>query len=102
MTTPPSDPRPDTAADTLRQRVLDALASLPPPARAYPEALHAEHFPPRADGGMVYRPADVLFHLAQGTRLGFPDEKIAWALGVLLGYLAAVRGAAGLAEPVRG
>jgi hypothetical protein len=49
------------------------LAALPPAARAFLEALHAEHFPPRADGGMVYRLEDLLYHLAGIDRYGPED-----------------------------
>jgi hypothetical protein len=39
---------------------------LPPVARAFLEALHAEYFPPRADGRMVYRLEDLVCN--HGTR----------------------------------
>jgi hypothetical protein len=86
----------DHAADTARDQARNALASLKPPQRAFLEALHAEHFPPRADGGMAYRLVDVLFHLAQGTRYGFSDERIAQALAVPVEYLVVVPEAMGL------
>jgi hypothetical protein len=58
-----------------RQQARAALASLPPARRAFLEALHAEFFPPRADGGMAYRLEDLLAHLAQTGRYGLSDEK---------------------------
>jgi hypothetical protein len=97
---PTPSPRPDRhadpAADLDRRRALEALAALPPAARRFLEALHAQHFPPRAGGGMAYRLADVLFHLAQGERFGFGDDRIAKALSVPVDYLRALRQAAGL------
>ena len=51
-----------------RQTARAALAALPPAARPFLDALHAEHFPPRADGGMVYRLEDLHCHLAGGAR----------------------------------
>jgi hypothetical protein len=89
-------PRRDLKADADRQRALDALASLTPPQRAFLQALHEAYFAPRADGGMVYRLVDVLFHLAQGTRYGFSDERIAQALAAPVEYLAVLREATGL------
>jgi hypothetical protein len=41
-----------TEAD--RQTARDALAAMPPARRALLEAMHAEFFPPQADGGMPY------------------------------------------------
>ena len=69
-------------AEADRQTARAALASLDPAARAFLEALHAEYFPPRADGGMVYRLEDLLGHLAGGDRHGFGDERLARALAV--------------------
>ena len=82
-------------ADADRQQARDALASMPPVRRAFREALHAEFFPPRADGGRPYRLADVLVHLAQGTRHGLDDGRVAEALGVPAEYLAVLREAGG-------
>ena len=78
-----------------RQQVQAALASMPPARRAFLEAPHAEFFPPRADGGMVYRLVDVLFHLAQGTRHGLDDGRGAEGLGVPAEYLAVLWEAGG-------
>jgi hypothetical protein len=80
-----------------RQAARVALAALPPATRAFLEALHAEHFPPRADGGMAYRLEDLLCHLAEGDRHGFGDERLARALAVPVAYLRAVREAVGQA-----
>ena len=41
-------------AEAARQTARTALAALPTAARAFLEALHAEHFPP-APGGPAYR-----------------------------------------------
>jgi hypothetical protein len=84
-------------ADTDRKAARKALAALPPAACAFLEALHAEHFPPRADGGMAYRLEDLLCHLAGGDRQGFSDNRLARALAVPVEYLAVVREAVGLA-----
>ena len=81
-------------ADARRQ-ARAALAAMPPPAHAFLEALHAEYFPPRADGGMAYPLAELLCHLAQGTRFGLADGRIAEGLGVPAAYLAVVREAVG-------
>jgi hypothetical protein len=76
---------------------------MPPAARASLEALHAEDCPPRADGGMVYRLVEVLFHLAQGARFQLLEERIAEALGVPADSLRTVRETTGLAaRPGRG
>jgi hypothetical protein len=45
---------------------------------------------------MLYRLADVLFHLAGGDRYGFGDDRLALALAMPVEYLAVVREAAGL------
>jgi hypothetical protein len=77
--------------DAARGQARAALAALPPAGRAFLEALHAEHFPPRADGGMAYRLEDLLGHLAGGGRHGFGDGRLARALAVPAAYLAVVR-----------
>jgi hypothetical protein len=82
-------------ADPDRRLARDALASMPPARRAFREALHAEFFPPRADGGMVYRLLDVQFYLALGTRHGLDDGRAAEGLGVPAEYLAVLREARG-------
>jgi hypothetical protein len=68
--------------DADRQTARAALAALPPAASAFLEALYAEYFSPRADGGMVYRLEDLLCHLAGGDRYGFGDGWLARALAV--------------------
>ena len=88
-------------AEADRQTARNALASMPPVRRAFLEALHAEHFPPRADGGMTYRLEDLLGHLAAGGRHGFADERLARALAVSAAYLAVVREVAGPQERPR-
>jgi hypothetical protein len=93
----PSDP----IAEADRQAARAALAALPPAAHAFLEALHAEHFPPRADGGMVYGLEDLLCRLAGGDRHGVGDGWLARVLAVPVKYLAVVRVAAGLAAPWR-
>jgi hypothetical protein len=80
-----------------RQTAGKALAPLDLTPRAFLEALHAEHFPPRADGGMAYRLEDLLCHLAGGDRHGFGDGWLALTLAVSADYLRMLRGAAGLA-----
>jgi hypothetical protein len=89
----------DRPAADAREQARAALAALPPSARAFLEALHAEYFPPRADGGMAYRLEDLLCHLADGDRHGVGDGWLARALAVPVAYLAVVRVAAGLAAP---
>src|SRR5262245_61897823 len=83
-------------AEAAHRQAHSALAALPPAARAFLEALHAEYFPPRSDGGQFYPLADLLAHLADGDRHGFGDDRLARALAVPLAYLRAVREAAGL------
>jgi hypothetical protein len=68
-----------------------ALASLPPAARAFLEALHAGHFP-APPGGPAYGLEDLLCLLAVGDRPGFGDERLALALAVPVAYLRAVGG----------
>jgi hypothetical protein len=82
-------------AEAARQTARTALAALPTAARAFLEALHAEHFPP-APGGPAYRLEDLLSHLIDCDHYGFGDERLALALAVPVEYLRAVREAAGL------
>jgi hypothetical protein len=82
-----------------RQTARVALAALPPATHAFLEALHAEYFPPRADGGMAYRLEDLLGHPAGGDRYDCGDGRLAGALAVPVPYLGVVREAAGLAVP---
>jgi hypothetical protein len=88
-------------AENARQTARNALPALTPDARAFLEALHAEHFPP-APGGPAYRLEDLLGHLLEGGRYGFGDGRMALALAVPVEYLRAVREAAGLAAPPKG
>ena len=44
-------------ADADRQTARDTVAAMPPAGRTFLEALHAEYYPPRADGGMPATPA---------------------------------------------
>src|SRR5215472_2552701 len=75
-------------AEADHQAARNALSALPPAARAFLEALHAEYFPPRADGGMAYR----LEGLLGGDRYGFGDDRLVRALAVPAAYLGVVRG----------
>jgi hypothetical protein len=80
-------------AEAARQTARTALAALTPDARAFLEALHAEHFPP-APGGPAYRLEDLLGHLLEAGRYRFGDGRLAAALAVPVEYLRAVREAA--------
>jgi hypothetical protein len=79
---------------TGRQQARAALAALPPAGRAFRQALHAEHFP-APPGGPAYRLEDLLFHLIDGSRYGYCDERLALALAVPVAYLRVVVGDSG-------
>jgi hypothetical protein len=85
--------------EIARQQARAALDALPPAARAFLEALQAEHFPP-ARGGPAYPLEELLGHQVKGDRYGFGDDRLAVALAVPVAYLRAVRGAVGLAPLV--